>query len=385
MTTLLPDTPEYSAAEVAQIIEAGHPLQIMDVRAPERLAMGRIDIGPEGRFHNMRGSVLIKTVSPVETGLDKNTPVVVVCGHGKDSKIITAHLRRMGFDARSLAGGVVSWFDFSLPRALDPPEGVDRLLQFDRLGKGCLAYLIVSDGQALIIDPPLNSEEILRSLEESEAELVGVADTHVHADYVSGAVEISSRFGVPYHLHPADAVYPYDGSPGKITFQPLAHGDHIGLGEASLEVVHTPGHTEGSVSFLLEGRAAFTGDFLLIESLGRPDLGEKAEEWARVLWGSVESMRGSWDPGLAIYPAHYTSEAGRRRDGSVGADLGSLLGSQPLLALGEEEEFVRSILALRAPIPEAYRKIKALNLGLSPINRGEVLDLEVGRNECGLG
>ena len=96
-------------------------------------------------------------------------------------------------------------------------------------------------------------------------------------------------------------------------------------------------------------------------------------------------MRGSWDPGLAIYPAHYTSEAGRRGDGSVGADLGSLLGSQPLLALGEEEEFVRSILALRAPIPEAYRKIKALNLGLSPIIRGEVQDLEVGRNECGLG
>jgi glyoxylase-like metal-dependent hydrolase (beta-lactamase superfamily II) len=384
MTLLIPDSPEYSPIELTRLLEAGEPVQIMDVRAPERLASGRVDLGPESRFHNIRGSVLIKTSSVEETGLDPDLPVAVICGRGKDSRIVTNHLRGLGLDARSLSGGLDRWFEFLYPRTLDPPEGVDTLTQFDRVGKGCLAYLLVSEGEALIVDPPYAFRPILEAVEEAGIDVVGVADTHVHADYISGGPQLSKGLGVPYYLHPADAVSPYDGTPGILDFAPLADGQRIPFGGTYLRVDHTPGHTEGSVTYVLEDRVAFTGDFLLLEALGRPDLGEKAEEWARVLWGSVLRARNEWAPGTAILPAHYTDPASHRPDGSVAGHFGDLLRKNKLLSLEDEEEFVKRVVARSAPFPAAYKTIKAVNLGLIPVQEEKVAELEVGRNECGL-
>jgi len=291
MTFRSPDTPEYTGEELALILEAGEPIQVMDVRAPERVQQGRIDRVSADRFHNVRGSELIRAASIGDTGLDPEIPVVVVCGMGKDSKVLALHLGSLGLDARSLRGGLAEWFNLTLPRLLDPPQGLERLIQFDRIGKGCLGYLLVSEGEALIIDPPLQAESFLRAMEDAGARLTGVVDTHVHADYVSGGASLSQRFGVPYHLHPADAVYPYDGTPGRIEFHPVSDGEAIPFGDTGLTVVHTPGHTEGSVTLLLDNRVAFTGDFLFVESIGRPDLGGKEEAWAFQLWESVSRAR----------------------------------------------------------------------------------------------
>jgi glyoxylase-like metal-dependent hydrolase (beta-lactamase superfamily II) len=272
-----------------------------------------------------------------------------------------------------------------VPRQLDAPQGLDALIQFDRIGKGCLGYLLVSDGEALIVDPPLQFGPYLADLEEAGAKLVGVADTHVHADYVSGATLLADRFGVPYYVHPADAVYPYDGTPGQIDFHAISHGDVIEFGQSTLTVVHTPGHTEGSVTYLVEDRVALTGDFLFVESIGRPDLGGLEEDWAKALWDSVVRVKKEWDPGMAIYPAHYASPSERKMGQVVGIALGELLAENPILKMEDREEFVRFILDNRAPFPDGYRKIKALNVGLAPIVQKEVDELEVGRNECALG
>jgi len=380
-----PDAPEFSARELARILDAGEPLQIMDVRAPDRVAHGRIDLVPPERFHNIRGSELIQTRDPGRTGLDPAIPVAVVCGHGEDSGVLATHLRRLGLDARSLAGGMVAWMRVTVPRALDPPQGLDHLIQFDRLGKGCLGYLLVSGREAVVVDPPLHHDAYLEVLEASGATLVGVADTHVHADYVSGAAPLARRFRVPYYLHPHDAVYPYDGTQGKIDFHPVADGDAIRLGHTTLDVMHTPGHTEGSVTYLVEDRVALTGDFLFVESIGRPDLAGKEEEWARQLWDSMARSIRKWGDGLAVYPAHYAGETERRMGRAVGIPFGSLLRENQILRIQDPEVFLYTIMKKKTPFPEAYRKIKAINVGLAPIVESEVEVLEVGRNECALG
>jgi glyoxylase-like metal-dependent hydrolase (beta-lactamase superfamily II) len=380
-----PESKEYSARGLARILDAGEPIQIMDVRAPERVARSRIDLVPSERFHNVRGSELMHHQNVASTGLDPTLPVAVVCGHGEDSRVLAAHLSRMGLDARSLTGGMVAWARLTLPRELDPPEGVDRLVQFDRVGKGCLGYLLVSRGKAFIIDPPLHVQTYLEVLEETGATLVGVADTHAHADYVSGCPALSRRFEVPYYLHPADAVYPYDGTPGRLEHHPLADGDGIELGDTELRVMHTPGHTEGSVTYLVEDRVALTGDFLFVDSIGRPDLGGKEEEWARQLWDSMARAIRKWQDGVAVYPAHYASEGERRMGRAVGVPFGTLLRENEILRIQDPEVFLYTVLDQRAPFPDAYRKIKAINLGLAPMVATEVEELEVGRNECALG
>ena len=385
MTSTASNAPGISAFELARLLEAEEPIQVMDVRAPEGVAQGRIDLLPDSRFHNIRGSVLLGLPSLVATGLDPDLPVVAVCGKGKDSAVVAAHLNRLGAKATSLTGGLTDWMGLALPRRLDPPDGIDELIQFDRIGTGCLGYLLVSKGEAIIIDPPLKAEAYLDALNEAEGELVGVADTHIHADYVSGGPRLSRELGVPYFLHPADAVFPYDGTPGKIEYTPISDGYQIPFGETALEVVHTPGHTEGSVTYLGEGRVAFTGDFLFVESIGRPDLAGKESVWAGHLWESVERALREWGDGLAVYPAHYASPTERRMGQAVGSSFGALKKENEFLRIDGKEAFLRSILAKSAPFPEAYRKFKALNLGLAPIVQTEVEEMEVGRNECALG
>ena len=382
---LLPDSPEFSAQELARMLDSAEPLQIMDVRAPERVSAGRIDLLPSERFHNIRGSELLRCEDVAGTGLDPAFPVAVVCGKGEDSKVLTRHLARMGLDARSLAGGMAAWMRVVISRELDPPQELDRLVQFDRIGKGCLGYLLISRGEAIIVDPPLHLETYLEVLEESGATLVGVADTHVHADYVSGGVTLARRFGVPYYLHPADAVYPYDGTPGKIDFHAVSDGDAIELGHTTLKVMHTPGHTEGSVTYLVENRIGLTGDFLFVESVGRPDLGGEEDAWARQLWDSMARAVRQWNDGLAVYPAHYGGETERRMGRAVGIPFGTLLQENEIIRIQDPEVFLYTILESSAPFPEAYRKIKAINLGLAPPVEAEVEVLEVGRNECALG
>jgi len=376
---------EVSAEEIVRMIEAGEPIQIMDVRAPEKVATGRIDLVSDRHFHNMRGSQLLHTTSVEETGLAPDVPVVVTCGAGRDSSVLAAHLTRLGLDAKSLRGGLAAWFRLTIPRILDAPEGLDSLVQFDRIGKGCLGYLLASESEAIIVDPPFRSDAYIAFLEESGAELVGVFDTHVHADYVSGAATLAENYGVPYYLHPADAVYPYDGRLGAVSHVPIADGAVIPLGRTEVTVCHTPGHTEGSVSYLIEDRVALTGDFLFVESIGRPDLGGREAEWAIALWESVERAKAEWSGSTAVYPAHYSSQSERRMGSAVGAAFESLLEHNPNLRIPNRDAFLKEIMDQNALFPEAYKKIKALNLRLAPIRENEVEELEVGRNECALG
>jgi len=376
---------EISARELAGLFDEGAPIQIMDVRAPERVERNRIDLVPPDRFRNIPGSQLVKHTTLDGTGLDPDLPVVVICGRGQDSRTLTLHLERMGLDARSLAGGMAVWMRLTVPRELDAPEGLDRLVQFDRMGKGCLGYLLISGEEAFIVDPPLDFGAYLETLEASGARLVGVADTHVHADYISGGPDLARRFGIPYYLHPADAVYPYDGRKGPLDFHAISDGDAVELGATTIQVTHTPGHTEGSVTYLVEERVALTGDFLFVESVGRPDLAGKEQEWARGLWSSLTRAIREWSDGLAVYPAHYAAETERRMGRAVGSPFGTLLRENEILKIQDPEVFYHEILKQRASFPEAYRKIKAINVGLAPVVESEVEELEVGRNECALG
>ncbi len=378
-------SPEMTPEELITAVEAGRDYQVLDVRAPQRLESGRIDIVPDSRFVNIRGSELIALEDVHEAGLDPDVPLVVVCGLGNDSRRIASHFAEQGYQATSLRGGMVAWMRTMLPRALEAPPGVDRLIQFDRLGIGALGYLLISDGEALVVDPPRHTGAYLDAITAAGARLVGVADTHAHADYLSGGPALAAERGVPYYLHPADAVYPYDGTEGRIRFQPLRTGQAIPVGRVEVEAVHTPGHTEGSVTYRLGDHFALTGDFIFVKSVGRPDLGGKTEEWTVVLWSSLVDAKRSWPGGLRIYPAHYGSPAERRGDNSVGATFEELCRDNEPLAISDADSFRAWVLDRAGKFPAQYRRIKAINLGLEAVDDVEAEELEAGKNECALG
>jgi glyoxylase-like metal-dependent hydrolase (beta-lactamase superfamily II) len=376
---------EITAEELVAAAERGERFQVLDVRPEPMLAGGTIDLFPGEPFVNLVGSKLMALADPAEAGLDPDLPVAVVCAQGISSRNAAAFLAQHGYDARTVRGGMANWMLALVPRELEPPTGFDRLWQFDRIGKGSLTYLLESAGEAIAIDPCRNAAPLVAALQEVNARLVAVADTHVHADYLSAGPGLARHFSIPYYLHPKDAVYPYDGTPGKIAFSPLADGQTIAIGSAALHVEHTPGHTEGSVTYHAGDAAAFTGDFIFVRSVGRPDLAGRSAEWTRALWESLERARATWPREAWIYPAHYSSAAERRPDHAVGARFADLLRDNEPLRISSPAEFEAWVESHKTTFPEAYRTIKAVNVGLMSVDGATADELEGGKNQCAVG
>jgi glyoxylase-like metal-dependent hydrolase (beta-lactamase superfamily II) len=372
---------EISPTELADRIEAGDDIQVLDVRAEHRLAAGRVEAP---RFVNVRGSVVMNMADPTSAGIDRDAPVAVVCGHGNASVAVANYLIANGFEARSLRGGTTAWMDLLRQRELPTPAGFDRLIQFDRVGKGSIGYLVVAGGEALAVDPSREWRVWADAAEECGARLVGVADTHIHADYISGGPAMSAALGVPYYIHEADSFYPYDDTPGVIDFTPIEDGDVITVGGASVDVHHTPGHTTGSVCYMLGEDAVLTGDFLFVGSIGRPDLAGKTAEWTGQLWESLNRARDTWPRQAVAYPAHYTMDSERNDDLTIGRSLETLLAENSALCIQDEAEFRSFVNRGVSTPPEAYPKIKAINIGIVVVTPQEAEILEAGKSECAL-
>jgi glyoxylase-like metal-dependent hydrolase (beta-lactamase superfamily II) len=375
------DIPEIEPAELAKAVEEEQPIQLVDVRAPGRVASGRIDQVPDESFYNIVGSHLVTMQSAEETGLDPSIPVAVVCGHGNSSRQATQFLNQLGFSARSVTGGMAAWMHLAVTRPLDVPPSVDGFLQFDRVGKRALGYVLISDGEALVVDPPRESRAFVSAIADAGATLTAVAETHCHADYISGGPALARRFGVPYYIHPADTTYAYDGTPGTLEYDPLEDGGSFRLGRAEVRCAHTPGHTEGHVTFMVDD-VALTGDFIFVESVGRPDLAGKTDEWSEALWQSL-TRATTWSPNMKIYPAHYGSERERNDDHTIGRPLGEIRDTNEALKLGEAD-FKAWVKSRAGSFPDAYRTIKAVNVGLMQIDEMQADELEVGKNECAI-
>jgi glyoxylase-like metal-dependent hydrolase (beta-lactamase superfamily II)/rhodanese-related sulfurtransferase len=380
-----PAVPQIPPQELAERLDAGESLQVLDVRAAEKVARGRVALGPELDFHAHPNSKLFATSDLATLRLDTARPIAVICGHGNSSKQATAFLRERGYEAYSVIGGMAAWETVYVARQLSSTPSLSHVVQLDRVGKGSLSYVLVSDGDAVIVDPGRHVERYDALLRELRATAAAVVDTHIHADYLSGARAAAARWHVPYFLHPDDAVSPYDHTPGRLTFQPLGDGDTIAFGCATLRAAHMPGHTLGSLALIADEGLALTGDFLFVQSIGRPDLAGQSATWAKMLWRSLERARQEWAGDLLVLPAHYGSETERRADRAVAARFDVIVATNPVAAIQDEEEFLKWIADHATSFPDAYRTIKEANLGLAELSDADAEILESGPNQCAIG
>lgn len=174
--------------------------------------------------------------------------------------------------------------------------------------KGCAAYLFgcASLAKCAVVDA--QARDIDAYLEFAAAKgmrVTHVIDTHVHADHVSGGRQLAERAGAIYALHESAEV--------NFAFEPLRDGQVIELGNTSVEVLHTPGHSEDSISLLVtdlrrgpEPWFVLTGDTLFVGSVGRPDLHAHAREYAGKLYDSIHAKLMTLPDDIEIYPGHFS-------------------------------------------------------------------------------
>lgn len=217
------------------------------------------------------------------------------------------------------------------------------------------AYLVGCQrtGEALLIDPERDVDRYVDLAEREELRIVAVTETHIHADFLSGARELAERLDVTLYLSDeGDADWKYEWVNQKkqdgaaYDYVLLKDGDTFRVGNIEIKAVHTPGHTPEHMSFLItdqgggadEPMGMITGDFVFVGDLGRPDLLESAagihgmmEPSARTLYGSVQDFLRLPDY-LQVWPAH-----------GAGSACGKALGAVPGSTIGYEKRFNASI------------------------------------------
>ncbi len=400
MTSTRRGPSEWGPAELQRaLLSPGEsPLFVLDVRNREEYEAWKIEgrFGPEtlnapyfeilerGGKDDMVDSVAAFVESELSAKLPREGTVLAVCAKGGTSEYVAEGLRRSGYSAANLSGGTKAWADYHEAKVV--VDGPTQVLQLSRPARGCLSYLAVGgDGNATAIDPLRDPSPMNILLTERGLTLERVIDTHAHADHISGGPALAKERGAPYYLHPFDAVHPFDLVPGDLEFLNLCDQMSIRIGESRLEVMHVPGHTLGNCALLLDGQVLFSGDTIFVASISRPDLGGRAEAWARLHYRSVRRLSELPDETLVL-PGHFASYRELDAQGAARAKLGDLKQGNPgvALALGSEEEFVNGILDGLNAIPESYVEIKRVNAGLAQAHDERASELEIGKNECAL-
>jgi glyoxylase-like metal-dependent hydrolase (beta-lactamase superfamily II) len=365
--------PTISTEELRELLDrgAGGGVTVLDVRP----AAERAEWSIPGSLHVDAYNALRRGDPHALEGFQPSNGgrVVTVCGAGKTSRLAVEQLRARGFDAVSLEGGMRGWsLAWNTAEVLDSRSSA-RIVQVRRTGKGCLSYLIGSDGEAAVIDASLDPRVYVELAGRLSWRIRAVIETHVHADHLSRARALAAGTGAALFLPQTDRL--------SFEYAPLTEGNTVAVGAGHLRVLHTPGHTPESSCYLLDECALFTGDTLFLEAVGRPDLEatpEEARTRARLLHRSLQRLL-ELASGTAILPAHTSAPVAFDRQAIVGR-LGKVRQHTELLRAGEAE-FVEAILARIPPAPPNHHRIVALNeAGTLP--EGDPTELEAGANRC---
>ncbi len=229
--------------------------------------------------------------------------------------------------------------------------------------------------EAIIIDPKRVVDEYEDVAEAEGFNITQVTETHIHADFASGLRDAAKRFNATaYVSDEGDETWKYEDMPEGTIF--LKDGDIINVGHVELKVLHTPGHTPESISFVLTDRGGgsnepmgvFTGDFLFVGDIGRPDLLEETanmegttEEGANAMFESLKKING-YPEFMQVWPGH-----------GAGSACGKSLGAVPLSTLGYElrnnwvfdyddkEEFIKELTSDQPEPPSYFAQMKKVN------------------------
>lgn len=367
-----------TAAALAKHVLQQTPLFILDVRNEEDFRNWKIE-GKHVDIINIPYFDLLDGVDGILHRIPDDKPILVVCAKEGSSIFVAEQLIEAGIGQVSyLAGGMKAWSEHLEPLKVGDLRNGGAIYQFMRIGKGCLSYMVVSDQEALLVDPARMTSYYEQFAADRGITIKHLIDTHLHADHISGGRALAEKVNGMYWLPPKDA--------GEVTFayQALEEGKEITVGQTTVTVspLYSPGHTIGSTTLIVDDKYLLTGDILFVESIGRPDLAGQAEDWVEDLRATLYSKYTQLNEQLIVLPAHFGKMSELDENGIVSATLGELYQSNAGLRIESEEAFRQLVTANLPPQPNAYEDIRRTNMGIMNPAEEEQRDMETGPNRC---
>nr|WP_240338437.1 MBL fold metallo-hydrolase [Peribacillus alkalitolerans] len=366
-----------TANEVTKKVINKSELFILDVRNDNDFEDWKIE-GIHFEHLNIPYFELLDGVEEIKDKIPTDKEVLVVCAKEGSSIMVAEMLSELGHEVSYLQGGMKAWSEYLEPVKVGDLKDGGEIYQFVRIGKGCLSYMVVSNGEAAVIDATRMTNVYLDFAKSIDAKITYVFDTHLHADHISGGRKIAEATGATYWLPPKDA------TEVLFTYQPLEGGNDLTIGNTTINIhaLYSPGHTIGSTSFVVDNQFLLTGDILFIDSIGRPDLAGFAEDWVGDLRDTLYKRYRELSDELTVLPAHFMIIEELNEDGSVSEKLGTLFEKNHGLNMEDEAEFRSLVTKNLPPQPNAYQEIRETNMGKITPDEDKQREMEIGPNRC---
>lgn len=369
----------YTAEELYDGIFSGTAdFLLLDVRNNEEFEKFKIE-GPS--LEEVLNIPYFEFVEFEQESLEKvpvGKKIKVVCAKEGSAKFVADILLGAGFDdVGYLAEGIGTWADLLKPVVIEKNDRFE-LYQFIRPGKASLSYGLVCGKELIVFDPSRTSNFYLDFAKARDLQLTKVFETHLQADYISGNRAIKDAVNAEICAHEDDfsmAVFEYCS---------IKDGDRVKCSDDDLlKVIHTPGHTPGSTSYLIDGRYLISGDAVFIKSIGRPDLGGMVDEWSGFLFATIQNVLMKMDHSIQVLPGHYMDWSEMTSDGKFMDSLGAIIKNNArIYHCGDIGEFTDFIKANMRKQPDVYAEIRKINAGLVEPSEEEQKTMDIGKNEC---
>ncbi|MFZ0613170.1 MAG: MBL fold metallo-hydrolase [Desulfobacterales bacterium] len=369
----------FTAAELFDWLTAKENFLLLDVR--NDVEFGRFKV--EGPYPiDMMNVPYMEFVEHEQESVDRvprGRKTRIVCAKEGSAKYVGEILLNHGFkDVAALQLGIKAWGNLLAPIRVNDGNGYD-LYQFRRPGKASCSYGLVYDKEMMLFDPAKSVGAYQEFADERGCAIIRTFETHRQADYISGSPMLVKATG-------AQMMAPEpDFKEARFHFTPAVDGEVYAFtgGGPEVKVMHTPGHTPGSTSYLVDGKFLISGDTVFILSIGRPDLGGMAEEWSKMLFHTMTQKIGVLDDGIIALPGHYMDwkEADERL--AFAASMGKIKADNAnIYGIDTEKDFYKFIKENMRTQPEEYAKIREINAGLREVDAEEQDTLDLGKNEC---
>ena len=372
----------YRAEELFEWVTGeGHDFTLLDVRNNEEFGRFKVE-GPNlSKMINVPYIEFIEmeeeSVAKVEVPKDES--VRIVCAKEGSAKFVGEILANNGWtDVRYLEGGIKTWGNMLAPKLIASQNGY-KLYQFIRPGKASCSYGLIFKDELAVFDPSRNTDFYQGFAAENGCKLVKTFETHLQADYISGSRQLSANTGAQIIGNENDfqgAAFEYKAVDDQETFS-------FSQGGPEIKAIHMPGHTPGSTSYLIDGQFLISGDMVFILSIGRPDLGGKAEEWAILLYNTLKTKIAELSDDIIILPGHYIEWSEANSDQMFIDTLGSIKQkNSDIYGIQAEDRFVQFIIDNMRKQPDEYAEIRKVNAGLLNVDDEDQEIMDLGKNEC---
>jgi len=367
----------YEAKDLFQWFMDKEDILVLDVRNDKDFSRFQVESPYPFAMLNVSYYDFMEIEDECVAKIPKGRAIRIVCAKEGSAKYVGEILVKHGFnDVRYLAGGIKTWGNLLVPKTLHKGDDYS-LYQFIRPGKASCSYGLCSGDEIMFFDPSRNVDFYLDFAKAKSCKVIKTFETHLQADYIAGSRQIAEQTGATFF-----GGKDFDGT--KAGNKPVTDNEihNFSSGGPDVKVLFTPGHTPGSLTFIVDNTYMISGDTVLIQSIGRPDLGGQVDQWAVLLFHTIQ-MVAKLDDALLVLPGHYMGWNEANKDLIFCLPFWQVKErNKEVFALTEEKDFVQYIKDNMREQPPEYAFIRLANGNMEQYAIDKQEELDLGKNEC---